>query len=306
MKLPHPIPYSGSKRNLAEQILTFFPKSIGRLIEPFAGSAAITLATAFNAKTGLFWINDVNKPLIELLEMMVNEPEQVVSGYKKAWDSQLYSPLKQYAILREKFNESKDPVLLLFLLARCVKAAVRYNAYGEFNQSPDKRRLGKHPDTMKNDIFSVSHLLKSKTTFTSHDYKKVFSEAAENDLIYMDPPYQGTGKTGGFNYAGSIVFDEFIGDLHDLNSRNISYILSFDGKTGEKTYGSDLPKSLNLYPIELKAGRSSQSTLLNRQEHTFEMLYLSPALMPNIDLDKILTMHTLQADGLFAMYGQFD
>ena len=39
MKLPHPIPYQGSKRNLADQIMRFYPDDFDRLIEPFAGSA---------------------------------------------------------------------------------------------------------------------------------------------------------------------------------------------------------------------------------------------------------------------------
>ena len=46
MKLPHPIPYQGSKRNLADQILRLFPEQFESLIEPFAGSAAITIASA--------------------------------------------------------------------------------------------------------------------------------------------------------------------------------------------------------------------------------------------------------------------
>jgi len=33
--------------------------------------------------------------------------------------------------------------MLLYLLDRCVKGAVRYNKEGWFNQSPDKRRLGR-------------------------------------------------------------------------------------------------------------------------------------------------------------------
>lgn len=44
--LPHPIQYQGSKRNLAPVILRYVPKGIERLIEPFAGSAAISIATA--------------------------------------------------------------------------------------------------------------------------------------------------------------------------------------------------------------------------------------------------------------------
>ena len=42
---PHPIPYQGSKRRLAAAILAHAP-SCARLIEPFAGSAAISLAAA--------------------------------------------------------------------------------------------------------------------------------------------------------------------------------------------------------------------------------------------------------------------
>jgi DNA adenine methylase len=42
---PHPIPYQGSKRRLAAAILRHAPPA-RRLVEPFAGSAAIKLAAA--------------------------------------------------------------------------------------------------------------------------------------------------------------------------------------------------------------------------------------------------------------------
>ncbi|MBI4662205.1 MAG: DNA adenine methylase [Verrucomicrobia bacterium] len=41
MKVPHPIPHQGSKRNLAPAILGYFTERVGTLIEPFAGSAAL-------------------------------------------------------------------------------------------------------------------------------------------------------------------------------------------------------------------------------------------------------------------------
>ena len=46
IKLPHPIPYQGSKRNLAPDILRYFPETFDVLYEPFAGSAAMTIAAA--------------------------------------------------------------------------------------------------------------------------------------------------------------------------------------------------------------------------------------------------------------------
>lgn len=70
--VPHPIPYQGSKRNLASAILRYFPATVETLHEPFAGSAAISLAAAAKGKANWFHINDLNKPLIDLWQEIVN------------------------------------------------------------------------------------------------------------------------------------------------------------------------------------------------------------------------------------------
>lgn len=44
--LPHFIQYQGSKRNLAKYILQFFPKKLNRPVEPFAGTAVMSVATS--------------------------------------------------------------------------------------------------------------------------------------------------------------------------------------------------------------------------------------------------------------------
>jgi DNA adenine methylase len=284
MKLPHPIPYQGSKRNLADQILRYFPNEFHRLIEPFAGSAAISVASAFYYKANKFIINDVNQPLIALWNEIINNPTQIIRKYYDIWNEQIGNEEEYYYHIRTKFNETKQPEYLLFLLAKCVKAAVRYNTMGEFNQSPDKRRLGRNPQMMREDILRVSHLLKNKVELYSTDYSSILDKATEYDLIYMDPPYQGTGMNGGFNYAGNIDFDDFIISLYCLNKKNVPFILSFDGRTENKTYGRPLPDELNLTKIEINAGRSTQATLLNRKEYTYEAIYLSPSLLQKIDI----------------------
>lgn len=287
MKLPHPIPYQGSKRNLANQILRMFPDKFEKLIEPFAGSAAITIASAYYFKANRFIINDINQPLINLWDTIINAPKEMVKYYHDIWHGQLGNEEEYYYEIRDKFNNTKEPKYLLFLLAKCVKAAVRYNAQGSFNQSPDKRRLGRNPLSMRDDILKVSQLLKGKIQLHSTDYLNVLDLATSNDLVYMDPPYQGTGVNGGFNYAGNIEFDNFVVSLVELNNRNVPYILSYDGRTGEKTYGNPLPEALNLTKIEINAGRSSQATLLNRSEITYEAVFLSPTLIAKIDSQKV-------------------
>jgi DNA adenine methylase len=302
MKLPHPIPYQGSKRNLANQILRYFPNEFCRLIEPFAGSAAISVASAFYYKASKFVINDINQPLISLWSEIINNPTQIIKKYYDIWNGQIGNEEAYYYHIRNKFNEIKQPEYLLFLLAKCVKAAVRYNTAGEFNQSPDKRRLGRNPQMMRDDILQVSRLLKNKTDLYAADYADILDMATENDLIYMDPPYQGTGVNGGFNYAGNIDFDNFIISLYNLNKRNIPFILSFDGRTENKTYGRPLPDGLDLTKIEINAGRSTQATLLNRKEFTYEAIYLSSALLQKIDISMPQSVKNPLQTQLFEMY----
>jgi len=302
MKLPHPIPYQGSKRNLADRILRYFPDNFDRLVEPFAGSAAITIASAYYFRANKFIINDINEPLTQLWDNIINRPKEVVKQYHDIWHGQLGDEEQYYYQIRDKFNETKQPEYLLFLLAKCVKAAVRYNAQGGFNQSLDKRRLGRNPQMMRDDILRVSQLLKGKTDIFSSDYQNILDLTMVEDLVYMDPPYQGTGMNGGFNYAGNIEFNNFVVSLFELNNRNVPFILSYDGRTGDKTYGIALPENLNLTKIEINAGRSTQATLLNRSEITYEAVFLSPALTSKIDLQKIIGNEIIQTD-LFANHG---
>jgi DNA adenine methylase len=275
--IPHPIQYQGSKRILASAILRYIPDYTARLIEPFAGSAAISIASAAHRKSSNYWINDLNKPLAELLRLIVDSPIETAASYERIWNAQ-HDDDNYFYKIRENFNRTQDPCLFLYLLARCVKGSVRYNSAGEFNQSPDKRRCGTKPHTMRTNIFGVSALLKGRTTFTTQDYRNVLSAAKTSDVVYMDPPYQGVCDKRDSRYFSGIIYDDFVSALDELNARDISYIVSYDGRRGDKAFGKMLPASLALTLVELEAGRSSQSTLLGRDEITYESLYFSQAL----------------------------
>ncbi|MEA5619986.1 DNA adenine methylase [Cronbergia sp. UHCC 0137] len=276
--LPHFIQYQGSKRNLAKHILQFLPKGISRLVEPFAGTAAISVATSANQITRRFWLNDLNKPLIELLELAIEKPNDIADFYLELWNEQHTDSVGHYFEVRSRFNETNDPKLLLYLLARCVKGSVRYNSQGLFNQSPDKRRKGTRPETMRKNIAGVSSLLKSKCKFTSLDYREVLEQIQDGDFIYMDPPYQGVCGNRDSRYLSGIDFNDFVLALEQLNRKEVVFAVSYDGKLGDKVFGRVLPQSLNLERIEIEVGRSSQSTLLGKEETTIESLYLSPSL----------------------------
>jgi DNA adenine methylase len=257
---------------------------MGRLIEPFAGSSAISLACALERRAREYWLNDCNQPLAELLGLIINRPEDISDCYAKTWRDHDADPLEHYYRVREDFNRSSDPRLFLYLLARCVKGSVRYNADGLFNQSPDKRRLGTHPATMRQNIMAVSALLRGRTIITSQDYRDVLASARDTDLVYMDPPYQGVCGDRDSRYHSSISADGFVCALDQLNSRGTKYVVSYDGRLGERSYGEPLPAYLGLTLLELEAGRSSQATLLGRDEQTIESLYLSANLAAELQI----------------------
>jgi len=285
MRMPQPIPYQGSKRQIAECILKFVPTEIDRLVEPFAGSAALSIAAAYRGLGNQFLLNDLNKPLTDLLRLIIHEPEKIASRYCELWNTQLGREREFYDEIREQFNQTQCPELFLYLLARCVKASVRYNTNGEFNQSPDNRRKGRHPASMRQEIADFSRLLRRKASITSGDFRQTLDLIhPQSDFVYLDPPYQGTSGTRDARYYSGVRFAELVEYLEQLNQRNVMFALSYDGVKGDKVYGLELPISLRLHKIILDAGRSTQSTLLGKSDITYESLYLSPALTSQLHL----------------------
>ncbi len=279
---PHIVQYQGSKRNLAPQILRYFPQKFNRLIEPFAGMAAITIAVSKQRRAEQYVLNDLNEPLVNVLRETINNPQKLIEEYAKVWNEQINfegGSVEHFYKIRKDFNDgNKSAANMLYLLARCVKGSVRYSTNGMFNQSPDKRRMGTNPKNLASNVYMISSFLKGKTEFSSVDYREVTKMAKRGDIVYMDPPYQGVCTTRDSRYFSGICFDDFVECVDDLNSRGIDFVISYDGTCGEKQYGVDLPKELKLKKVMLNAGLSSQSLLLGKKEKTVEALYISPNL----------------------------
>ena len=279
VNLPQPIPYQGSKRLLASTILGYLPDDPPRFVEPFAGSAALSLAMAHRNNRTHFWLNDAHAPLMNLWQTIIHHPEDIAKDYSAIWHEQLGQERTYFDFVRDRFNLDHSPADFLYLLARCVKAAVRYNVYGEFNNTPDNRRLGAKPSEMRRRIQFASSLMHGRTTVTALDYKEVLSNCNDTDLIYMDPPYQGVTTNRDGRYSPTVDHDEFCDELAKLVAEHALFAVSYDGRTGEKSYGEPLSATLGLTHLEIKAGRSSQATLLGRNLQTYESLYLSPRLV---------------------------
>ncbi|MYA37927.1 MAG: DNA adenine methylase, partial [Gammaproteobacteria bacterium] len=115
MSVPHPIPYQGSKRKLAPAIDQYVPEGIGTFYEPFAGSAAMTIYAACHRRASRFVIADSLAPMVNLLQAIVEDPEGTATRYGEIWRGQSAEDAQYFYRVRDRFNEHKNPVDLLYL-----------------------------------------------------------------------------------------------------------------------------------------------------------------------------------------------
>ncbi|MFC9250488.1 DNA adenine methylase [Amycolatopsis thailandensis] len=302
--IPQAFPYQGSKRLLASQILSLFPEGgVSRLVEPFAGSAAISLAARNYGLAGAVALSDVNKPLMELWKLIVDQPLQLIESYTRLWTEQIGDPRGYYMATRNDFNATHDPTLLLYLLCRCVKAAVRYSQKtGEFNQGADHRRLGAKPANIAARIKAASKLMQGAKV-SACTYEDPLVSADVDELVYLDPPYQGTSDVPDHRYLEGLRREAFADTLQKAIDNRVSFIVSYDAVTDDYRYGQALPKELGLVHRHVVAGLSSQATLMGKSQTTTESLYVSPALVKRLggaeSIDARLDMNPMPSNALF-------
>lgn len=274
--VPHFLPYQGSKRRLAPHILAHFGVvRPARLFEPFAGSAALSLAALHAGLVDQIVLGDSLTPLVALWQAVLAAPDAVADGYAGLWSGDT-----SFEQVRAHYNAAPEPVALLYLLTRCVKNAPRWNEAGAFNQAPDRRRRGTAPDRLRRQLRAVSTLLHGRCQLRAGDAAATLADATPADLVYLDPPWQGTSTGRDRRYHAGLDLPRLVALLTDLRERHVPFLLSYDGQLGDRRYGEPLPAELRLRCVMLDAGRSSQATLTGRDDRTLESLYLSPDLAP--------------------------
>jgi DNA adenine methylase len=279
--VPHPFPYQGSKRALAPAVLPFLPRDTRVLVEPFAGSAAISIAARHANYAGRTVINDVNAPLMALWQRILDDPQALADEYERLWSASGADPKAFFLQKRDEFNQTHEPALLLYLLNRIVKGAVRYSKTGDFNQSADNRRRGAKPDTVRDRLIRTAKTMAGASTHAG-PYEAHLVNTDPLDVVYLDPPYQGVTNVADHRYMAGLTRTDFERALRKANERHVSYIVSYDVVRADNKYGEALDATLGLTHLHLVAGRSAQSTLSGGDDVTVESLYLSPALVARL------------------------
>ena len=268
------IKWSGSKRSQAEEIVKLFPKEIDTYYEPFCGGCSVLRRLlSLDIKVNHYICSDLNGDLINLWNMIKNNPEYLSNHYKKLWSELNIDDNKErkkcyFENVRERYNVEHKAEDFLFIMRTTTNGMPRYNKEGRFNNSFHITRNGIFPSKLRKVLLEWSELLnKYNVEFKCCDYSEIVSD--ENDLLYLDPPYANTKGM----YYGSLDLQKF---FSWLETQKGYYLLSFDGKSGEVDNTYNLPPSLYSEHKYILSGNSSFKRTIGKSNDSivYESLYL--------------------------------
>ncbi|MDD7317936.1 MAG: Dam family site-specific DNA-(adenine-N6)-methyltransferase [Prevotella sp.] len=271
-----PLFYVGDKYKLVGEIKTHLPKKINRFIEPFVGGGSVFM----NIDAGCFLLNDIDANVISIHKMLcgyvghkedfyreffslvekynlsLSYKENIVPDeLKKAYPKTYFAKYNKeaYVKLREDFNKGnvKDFMMLYALLIYGFNRMLRFNKKGDFNLPVGDVDFNQNTYNALEDYFK---LLEKKTVeWSSMDFVDflVSVDYAENDLIYLDPPYLITSSE--YNKLWNYDKEQAMLSLLDsLDARHVRFAISnvthYRGNVNEAF--QKWSKKYNTYPIK--------------------------------------------------------
>lgn len=190
--------WAGGKYGLSDVIAKMLPKG-ECLIEPFVGAGSVFLNTDYSK----YILNDINQDLINLYKILQTKPDSFIID-AQAFFTEKFNQSEQYYQLRKEFNESKDTyfrsLVFLYMNRHGYNGLCRYNKSGGYNVPFGKYKRPYFPEAELN-IFADKA---QQATFVCEGYRKTFTRASADDVIYCDPPYVPLSKSANFtSYAGN-------------------------------------------------------------------------------------------------------
>lgn len=196
--------WAGSKRKSIDMLKEEIGTVKGRFIEPFVGSAVVSL----NIEAKEYILADFNVDLINLYKNLKEFGDSFIKECKKLFLPKFNSSEKFYE-LRNKFNNSKDmferSILFLYMNRHDFNGLCRYNASGGFNVPFGKYKKPYFPE----EEMLLFYEKAKKFEFINTNFEDTIKNCKrKSDVIYCDPPYVPLSKTSSFTNYSSDGFTE--------------------------------------------------------------------------------------------------
>lgn len=189
-----PIKSQGIKTKLVPLIKKCLPEFEGKYIEPFMGTGVV----AFNLLPERAILADSNPHIINFYQSLNNGEfnSGTVRRFLEDEGGKLLSKGEDhYYFIRDRFNESGNPLDFLFLSRSCFNGMMRFNKSGGYNvpfcRKPDRFRQA-YVTKIVNQVKYVEKVLSVRDwMFIKASYEETITKADPEDFIYCDPPYVG-------------------------------------------------------------------------------------------------------------------
>ncbi|WP_240307960.1 Dam family site-specific DNA-(adenine-N6)-methyltransferase [Thiohalospira halophila] len=189
--------WAGNKHRLLDRILPRLPAG-HRLIEPFAGAAAVTLAADYPA----YRLVDSNPDLIGLFRAVRDGGEAFIEQVRALFADG--NDAATYYARREAFNAETDPearaALFLYLNRHGYNGLCRYNRGGGFNVPFGRYARPYFPETELRGFLRLAWTRGIELAVS--DFEAELDGAQPGDVVYCDPPYAPAGEGTGFTDYG--------------------------------------------------------------------------------------------------------
>lgn len=194
--------WAGNKTAIMPEMIKHLPSG-PRLVEPFAGSCAVMMATDYPH----YLVADINADLINMYQVIKDEVEHFIAISKALFACNNFS--EQYYVIREEFNHLHSLDLIwkaayfLFLNRHCYRGLCRYNRAGHFNVPYGNYKAPYFPEA---EIRTFAEKAQ-RATFICASYDETLALLVPGDVIYCDPPYDGTFSA--YHTAGFTEDDQY-------------------------------------------------------------------------------------------------
>lgn len=186
--------WAGNKTAIMSELKKHLPDG-PRLVEPFAGSCAVMMATDYP----YYLVADINPDLINLYQVIKEDVNSFIHLVERIFSK--FTTEEDYYKCRQFFNTVPlEPIekaaYFLFLNRHCYRGLCRYNQRGLFNVPYGNY---KKPYLPVDEIRAFAEKA-VRATFICASYDETLAMLQAGDVVYCDPPYDGTFS--GYHTAG--------------------------------------------------------------------------------------------------------
>lgn len=262
-KLPQLLKWIGNKHRFAEEIIEFMPEEINTYFEPFLGSGAVLgilssnrlndLVPSTNYKKAI--ASDALTPLIQIFDYVKKDPQTLIDYYEEHITNYNENKKENYEIIKQRFNETKNPLDFLLLTRTCYSGIIRFRKKDGYMSTP----VGPHkpipPKEFEKRVRLWSPAVQD-TIFLNSDFRKVMQMAGKGDLIYCDPPY--THSQTIIYGAQSFNIEDLFDEIALCKERGAKVMLSINGsrRSGKEDISVQAPEGLFETEVAVNCGTS--------------------------------------------------